>query len=734
LSGRFIYESLFVLMTSQLLMDMLIAWIWLFMFGKVPVATAATMEQQQFPNVPFSVFSKFVEDHFISTASLSTVLMVLFTITENTDLLSLHFRQRVAQHESERSTSATGWIRCLGHAVNNKLNEDNAPLLKESDIDAQGSEKKNIITIGLKLDALARLLNLCPLNKSGKFKGKLKPVSHKQIQPIYTLCPNRATCSTVSCGNRALYQTSRWRDVPLVRLVKDFVVHEQVPVYAGSCNKCETTFYADHERSRYGDEGHCERVYINSARWIKIGQNLWVDRLFTSAVLSGIYTFHASAAAYADFWNGSFDLNGSGKVSRRQIWQAFVQESIRLIASASDTELVIRDGLAIDEVTKEAFNILGDNGIIRSADRHSCAECTQKYKSTSDIIPNSNVSDMVGMEEDQLHVDAQAAVGRDEDNEHAPVRMVVVDGIVMGHTLCSLEGCQAPLANSRGGVYCALHQLEWGGKCHAANCNNRNVQGTLACEEHQWKWRRHQMNHRQQVLGGYRRALRRQDETFPWLPEAQHRAQRQAQPHDEEQQVSASRDHFSPPRTYCVETICAPCGVVIAWTKFSKAESPTNILQFLQSVYPQTETRPDYICIDKACMILRTVSAHERWHQWLDTTRFIVDAYHYINHRATDELCRTWCNPAPRNGSAPNLVIAANNSEGQLYYKRAFNTQACEQLNAWLGGFENILKRMTAGNFDWFLHTMLFYHTTQVLKKRKRTKDEEEEEEDKEEL
>ena len=43
--------------------------------------------------------------------------------------------------------------------------------------------------------------------------------------------------------------------------------------------------------------------------------------------------------------------------------------------------------------------------------------------------------------------------------------------------------------------------------------------------------------------------------------------------------------------------------------------------------------------------------------------------------------------------------------------------QACEQLNSWLGGFESILKRMKIGNFDWFLHTMLFYHTQHVLKK-----------------
>ena len=45
------------------------------------------------------------------------------------------------------------------------------------------------------------------------------------------------------------------------------------------------------------------------------------------------------------------------------------------------------------------------------------------------------------------------------------------------------------------------------------------------------------------------------------------------------------------------------------------------------------------------------------------------------------------------------------------------NTQACEQLNGWLGGFESMLKRMTQTNFNWFLHVMLFYYTRQVLKK-----------------
>ena len=62
------------------------------------------------------------------------------------------------------------------------------------------------------------------------------------------------------------------------------------------------------------------------------------------------------------------------------------------------------------------------------------------------------------------------------------------------------------------------------------------------------------------------------------------------------------------------------------------------------------------------------------------------------------------------------MVVAETN--GQHYYKRAFNTQACEQLNAWLGGFESVLKKMTVSNFDWFLHTMLYFHTRTVLQRK----------------
>jgi hypothetical protein len=239
-----------------------------------------------------------------------------------------------------------------------------------------------------------------------------------------------------------------------------------------------------------------------------------------------------------------------------------------------------------------------------------------------------------------------------------------------------------------------------------------------ACDQHQQEWQRYVQSHSRENLSGVRRLLNRPGENLPW--QSNINVQRNVQPHDQDAPEHVQKNYFSPNRFYCVETICAPCGTVIAWAKFDKSESPTHILNFLARVYQDEESRPDYICIDKSCQVLRTCISNGSWQEWKKTSRFIVDFYHYKNHSATDNLCRTWCNPAPTDGSAPNLVIPAVDKKGQACLKRAFNTQACEQLNAWLGGFESILKCMVPGNFDWFLHTMIFYHTRYVQERQNR--------------
>ena len=74
-----------------------------------------------------------------------------------------------------------------------------------------------------------------------------------------------------------------------------------------------------------------------------------------------MYNFHASASAYAEYWNNTF---GTGEVliARAHIWQTFVQESMHTIAEESQIDVELNDALNIKEVTAEAFSLLGENG------------------------------------------------------------------------------------------------------------------------------------------------------------------------------------------------------------------------------------------------------------------------------------------------------------------------------------------------------------------------------------
>ena len=674
--------------------------IWFIMALFLIPRVAAHGEESPFPDIPFKLFSSFVKENFSSKITLSQVLLMLFTITDNPDLLNLHARQQNPRYSDEHASSDSGWIRGLARAVQEKLGDGQKMLFKKADtIDSD----HQITAIGEKLDGLAKTLHLYPYNNHGQFQGKLKPISHALIQPAQVVCPNAVVCETMTCNPRSLVQITKVRDIPRVTLIKGSTIHENVQVLTGKCPKCKTIYLADREHVMEPD-GSYTRVYLNSAKYLKIGQSLWVDRVFSNAVVNAMFSFHASTSAYKEFWNNSFHNHQQGnsrKLSHRQIWQAFVQESIRSIASASEINLELQNGLAINDVTKQAFSILGENGLIRAADQHTCQECTQPYKKTADIVTGDDPAALVGMDEngnvpalvgENADLAAEAAEQAREDAVHAAssvdqemadpnisyTTMAVVDGIVITSQHCAYDDCISELANSRGGVFCAYHEHLHGAKCRVKNCDVQKIAGTQACEEHQEQWNKHAHYRRQEAQAGVRRMLQRQNEPLPWQP----LIEQTNQPHDEPPVDIQRENCFTPNRFYCVETICAPCGVVIAWAKFAKSESPTNILNFLESVYPTEDSRPDYISIDKACLVLRTAIVNGSWDRiWKKSTRFIVDAYHYINHRTTDYLCRKWCNPAPLNGSAPNLVVVDTDAEGNQYYKRAFNTQVLYSLH-----------------------------------------------------
>ena len=95
--------------------------------GLIPVVSA-TPNHEALTNITFREFSGFVEDNFSSTVSLATVLVMLFTISDNSDLLNLHSRM---QHPKmgERGQTITGWMKALARALGEKLGQNNTKRL-----------------------------------------------------------------------------------------------------------------------------------------------------------------------------------------------------------------------------------------------------------------------------------------------------------------------------------------------------------------------------------------------------------------------------------------------------------------------------------------------------------------------------------------------------------------------------------------------------------------------------
>ncbi|KAF8867971.1 hypothetical protein CPB84DRAFT_1945219 [Gymnopilus junonius] len=552
-------------------------------------------KMQDFPNLPFSVFAHFVENNFSSHVSLATVLTVLFLMTENTDLLNLHARQKHKEFEDEQGRVSNSWIRAFARAVMHHLQDSTSTLFQSQN--RPTTEAQHVDYLSYMLDDLATILKLTPhYNDRNELRFKVQPVSYKSIQAAAVVCPHAMYCCNGDCYPRSLQQITNIQDIPLVALIKGNTVYHDVPVLTGKCTACNTIYHADHEHT----PAIHQKRYLNSACYLKAGHALWTDCEFSRTILSGVYNFHASASAYTQFWNDSNSNNtNSIQITCRQVWQLFVQESIWAVATAHNRDLKMPNNLDIKGVVKEAFAQLGNNGVVDIGIHHECSECSHPYKSSAGNVGQHN--------------DPASVAGLDETNSDIP--MVVVDGIVMGPTHCAYDNCTEELQNAHGGAFCIQHETAYGNVCRMQTCGNQRVAGTLACATHQGVWKKYKQDHNHAAYSGWI------DENLPWQQRGPQPAARAHDNNEDDDDPPPHAHFFGSSKFYCVETVCAPCRVVIAWTKFDKSESPTCILNFLQSIFPTAESRPGYVCIDKACQVLRTAIANGTWRTiWKDTT------------------------------------------------------------------------------------------------------------------
>ncbi len=306
--------------------------------------------------------------------------------------------------------------------------------------------------------------------------------------------------------------------------------------------------------------------------------------------------------------------------------------------------------------------------------------------------------------------------------------------------ICSLTDCTRPLDNYKDGRFCEEH-VEHYGICGIIPCGQPVIAGNPTCDT---------PSHRDWYKAWANRFKRL---SFPGVQRVIRRRQAQQDEHagpptgpDYEIELPPLGDTpgrevvhtFRAASVYCLETVQWACGMPVGWGKCYRAESQPQVLGILNNIWDGApDDRPSFIAYDDACDLLRHVVTTVPNSPWLTSTKFIVDAWHYTGHRATDVLCRLWCNPAPTDGSQPDLVRVITDEDGTKHLTRAFNTETAEQLmNSWLTGYEAQLRQMTDVSYDFFVHVLMLMFVErverQIIKKSRMLEEDEEDEEDEE--
>ena len=183
--------------------------LWMFLFLAFLPSASAIPNGAAFPNMTFRAFNMLIEEIFGSEISLATVIMVLMTLINNPDLLSLHARQQNPV-KGEKKIEVTAWIKALANALHDKLGDDIYTLQRDDEqIETRNSDTALTNSVGRKLDQFSKDLSLYPYNSKGKFQGKLETISHAQIQPVLVICPDSIECEEISCDPWAVHQITR---------------------------------------------------------------------------------------------------------------------------------------------------------------------------------------------------------------------------------------------------------------------------------------------------------------------------------------------------------------------------------------------------------------------------------------------------------------------------------------------------------------------------------------------
>ncbi|KAJ6466818.1 hypothetical protein C8R45DRAFT_1064001 [Mycena sanguinolenta] len=652
-----------------------------------------------------------LELFFPPELAIQQAFYVLSVLVSLYPLMRLHLNQL---NEARRQTPLTGWMRSIRTLITRAFSEE----LKDIEAWTTGinlaPEYANYI-----YGDLGRLYDLMGLTHNNA-----DPTSLLFPPPRWILSTSRLNCKFCPIGDRNLLPSLRRRSRrpnQCVWLLDSTFQSVSADLQVARCATCHADYYPDMITRKTGGR---ERVQVleSDPEFLRVAKHgVWVHKRIALAQEKALQCFHSGWSNFADWVNDTTnDINVT--FTYRQSQRLFVEHfSRRLLSAHGKLDTFTSSAHASTKALTENQYALPDAPLGENPEIMG-----------SEAGPAEDV-DPIAAQERPLPPNLPLVLARQEPPPPgAPrgyTRMAVMDGKGSKHRKCALDECKDPLYNYKNGRFCETH-LDLRKKCGIRPCDREICSpDALTCDDpahiswhKQYEDRFHRLS-----FPGVQQVIRRQ---MGVEGEEQSHAVRGPSLHVQLQALGETPGDqvvhtFKARSIHCLQTVQWACGFPIAWGKCYRSESTPQVLAFINVRMPSShvhltnhpEARPAFITYNKACDLLRHIATQNIHDTWITTTKFIVDAWHYIGHRATDVLCRTRCNPALTNGSQPDLVLTEIDDNGTVHQTWAFNTETAEQLNSWLNGFESQLRQMTDVNYDFFIHAVMMIYGETVERK-----------------
>ncbi|GAA5916602.1 uncharacterized protein JCM6883_001071 [Sporobolomyces salmoneus] len=472
---------------------------------------------------------------------------------------------------------------------------------------------------------------------------------------------------------------------------------------------CRARHSADHVEITH--EKHKVWIWEEEASYTKVGDRVWVSSSFSKHFKALLLRQRVSPGGFADVWNIQHSQGANEE-------------------DGLDSEEAVGEQEEEDLENENEPNSTG--GVFKLTPAHVWRSFVISSSLEAAQIRGHPLLSTARPSSETLMIRQDA-----DSDPQEKITFGVCDGISIGHFLCAFPSCSnPPIKQTRSQRFCKSH-VKSHELCGVIGCN-KSISTfpdprSEACDdpEHLAAWKMFSEKREAVTRRGWR-GFRPNEKTRDEELSGEEGEGTEQYP------KSQIKNTWSLRRVAKLQLLVASCGTPLAWCKFGNGETPEAVLRFLTLVHAHLGSNsstsfPSYIAYDRACDVLREAvlsstpstfqnpletpkkrqrNAPPPFPSFLESSRLVVTGFHQQCHTADDEICQRFCNSAPLDGSAPDLVIpyvstTASSWNKPRVFERAFNTSAAEQLNSSLRGFTSLLQGMKADNFDFLLSCIL---------------------------